>query len=71
MLIADLCNYDGVTQAVGRIEQEVQTVDVLVNAAGTFVPDAEIDASHTLWGRLWNDNVTSAVYLSAPAPVAS
>jgi NAD(P)-dependent dehydrogenase (short-subunit alcohol dehydrogenase family) len=64
ILVADLCSYDGVVQVVHRIEQEVGELDILVNAAGTFVPDAEIDASHALWGRLWNDNVTSAVLLS-------
>ncbi|MDL1888323.1 SDR family oxidoreductase [Nitrospirales bacterium NOB] len=61
---ADLSRHEEVV-AVGKAIGDLWSrVDILVNAAGTFLTDMQVWAQCDQWNQLWNDNVTSAVLLS-------
>lgn len=60
----DLADVDSVERALGRVRDELGTVDILVNAAGTDVPGSveELDAAG--WDRVMDVNVRAVFLLS-------
>ncbi len=60
----DLAQPTGTADLMKSISEVSPSVDILVNAAGTFFSDAQVSEQPDRWTQLWNDNVTSAVFLS-------
>ncbi len=63
--ICDLADKDQVLQLAKRVQEEMGTIEVLVNNGGVFVPGSVHDAPMHVFERVMNINLYSAFYLTS------
>lgn len=61
---ADLSNLESVKKAVKKISKVTDKVDLLINAAGVFISDAECEAQSKKSVYLWENNLLTYYYTS-------
>ena len=60
-IVQDLSNERGVRRVVDDVTRLHHTVEILINAAGLFLPDVGCEGADATLEKLWRGNVSSAV----------
>lgn len=62
-LIGDLSQRSVAMRLVRRLEEEIESVDMLLNTVGVFVVDEESSTDES-WARLWQGNVSALLWIT-------
>lgn len=62
--VADVSNYDDVTSAIQRLQQQLNKVDILINNAGVASMGSTVDMSVEDWEHIFRVNVFGVYYVT-------
>jgi len=56
-LTCDISNSASVRQCVEKVQSELGTIDILINNAGTYIPESVLETTVETWDQQFNNNL--------------